>query len=284
MQPNNIVHLTADNARDVLIDQAQGKVVLIDFWADWCEPCKQLMPILEKIAADYSDHLILAKVDCEAEQALAAQFQIRNLPTLMVFKDGQPVDGLAGAQPEQAIREMLSKHLPQPEDDALAKAKEALAQDDDETAYTQAKLAYDLNSDSGEIVMLLAHAAAKVGHTEQAKELLAKLSIAEQSSSEYQQILAIIEMAEEAADSPEVRALEEQVKQDPDNAELKSQLSIQYFQVKRYEEALSLALALWQNETSNEEFKKHLLDMINNLPEGDPLASTYRKKVYSMLY
>ncbi|RTE87744.1 MULTISPECIES: thioredoxin [Gammaproteobacteria] len=284
MNANNIVNLTAQNAKEVLIDQAEGKVVLIDFWADWCEPCKQLLPILEKIAADYSDNLILAKVDCEAEQALAGQFQIRNLPTLMVFKDGQPVDGLAGAQPEQAIREMLSKHLPQPEDDALKNAKEALANDDADTAYTQAKLAVDLNPTNHDAVLVLAHAAAKVGHTEQAKELLAQLSISHQSEPEYQQVQAIIQLAEEAADSPEIRALEEQVKAAPDDLALQSQLSVQYFQVKRYEEALAMALTLWKAERSNDEFKKHLLDMINNLPEGDPLASTYRKKVYSMLY
>ncbi|CUS48453.1 MAG: putative thioredoxin YbbN [Idiomarinaceae bacterium HL-53] len=284
MQLNNVVHLTAENVREILIEQAQDKVVLIDFWADWCEPCKQLMPILERIASDYPDNLILAKVDCEAEQALAAQFQIRSLPTLMVFKDGQPVDGLAGAQPEQAIREMLNKYLPQPEDEALEKAKQALADNQAEVAYEFAKTAYDLNNSNAEANMVLADAAARVGHTEEARTLLGQLTIAEQGDSYYQQIMAAIELAEQAADSPEVRALEEAVANAPDNLELKAQLAAQYFQVKRYEEALSQALSLWQQERSNDAFKKQLLDMINNLPNGDPLASSYRKKVYSTLY
>jgi len=284
VQLNNVVHLTAENVREILIEQAQDKVVLIDFWADWCEPCKQLMPILERIASDYPDNLILAKVDCEAEQALAAQFQIRSLPTLMVFKDGQPVDGLAGAQPEQAIREMLNKYLPQPEDEALEKAKQALADNQAEVAYEFAKTAYDLNNSNAEANMVLADAAARVGHTEEARTLLGQLTIAEQGDSYYQQIMAAIELAEQAADSPEVRALEEAVANAPDNLELKAQLAAQYFQVKRYEEALSQALSLWQQERSNDAFKKQLLDMINNLPNGDPLASSYRKKVYSTLY
>src|SRR5690554_4954514 len=122
----NIVNLTMENARDVLLEQSKTKVVLIDFWADWCEPCKQLMPTLERIASQYPDTLVIAKVDCEAEQQLAAQFQIRSLPTLMVFVNGQPVDALQGAQTEQAIKDMLAPHLPQPEDDALANAQQAL--------------------------------------------------------------------------------------------------------------------------------------------------------------
>ncbi len=105
-----IVDITVENFQQIIIEASQDKLVLIDFWADWCEPCKDLMPILEKLAGEYSQHLILAKVDCEAQQEVAAQFGIRSLPTVMVVQNGQPVDGFAGVQPEQQIREMLAKY------------------------------------------------------------------------------------------------------------------------------------------------------------------------------
>ncbi len=99
-----IVDITVENFQQIIIEASQDKLVLIDFWADWCEPCKDLMPILEKLAGEYSQHLILAKVDCEAQQEVAAQFGIRSLPTVMVVQNGQPVDGFAGVQPDKASK------------------------------------------------------------------------------------------------------------------------------------------------------------------------------------
>lgn len=284
MQAANIVNLTMENARDILLEQSKTKTILIDFWADWCEPCKQIMPILDRIAAEYTDTLILAKVDCEAEQQIAAQFQIRSIPTLMVFKDGQPVDALQGAQSEQAIREMLSPHLPKPEDDALLNAQQALQESKFELAYTEAKTAYDLAPDNMDARLVLADAAARVGHTEQAKELISGLTVAEQASPYYQQIVATIQLAEQAADSPEIRSLEAALKDSPEDLALRQQLALQYHQVKRHQEALDMMFSILQQDLNFAEARKQTLDILNNLPAGDPLASTYRRRLYSMLY
>ncbi|MGX5915517.1 thioredoxin [Aliidiomarina sp. Khilg15.8] len=283
MQAQNIIEINEQNAQQVLIEGSKNKVILIDFWADWCEPCKQLTPVLEKIAADYPDDMILAKINCDEQQAISSQFGVRSLPTLVVFKDGQPVDGLAGAQPESAIREMLSKYLPAPEDDALGLARQAIAEQDFETAYTHAKQAFDLNPDAAEARLLLADAAASVGHTEQAKELLQALTIADQDSY-YQQILAKIELAEEAADSPEIKALETEIEKAPQDMELKVKLAVQYHQAKRHQEALDLLFEVLRHDLNFGDARKTTVDIINNLPDGDPLASASRRKLYSLLY
>src|SRR5512133_2148398 len=88
--------------------------VLVDFWAEWCGPCKQLGPVLEKLAGEYNGAFLLAKVDVEAEQPLAAAFQIRSIPTVMLVKDGQLLDGFPGALPEAQLREFLGHHGIQP--------------------------------------------------------------------------------------------------------------------------------------------------------------------------
>ncbi|RUO29019.1 thioredoxin [Aliidiomarina sedimenti] len=283
MQAQNIIDINEQNAQQVLIQGSQEKVVLIDFWADWCEPCKQLTPVLEKIAADYPHDLILAKINCEEQQAIAAQFGVQSLPTLVVFKDGQPVDGLSGAQPESAIRQMLANYLPQPQDEALALAKQALGEENFEVAYEQAKQAFDLAPDDAAARLILADAAASIGHTEQAKELLKALTIADQDSY-YQQILAKIKLAEDAADSPEVKALEDELATQPDNLELQLKLAVQYHQVRRHGEALDLLFKVLQTDMNFADAKKTTLDVINNLPAGDPLAASARRKLYSMLY
>lgn len=280
---SNIIDINEQNAQQVLIQGSQEKVVLIDFWADWCESCKQLMPVLEKIAADYPNELILAKINCDEQQAIASQFGVRSLPTIVVFKDGQPVDGLAGVQPEAVIREMLAKYLPAPQDDALALAQQALQEEDFEAAYTQAKQAYDLAPQDPQVRLVMADAAASVGHTDQAKSFLAELTIADQDAY-YQQILAKIKLAEEAAQSPEIAALEASLNEDSENKSLKVELAVQYHQVKRHEEALGLLFDVLVEDMNFGEAKKTTLDIINNLPPGDPLAAASRRKLYSMLY
>src|SRR5690554_4990766 len=115
MQQENIFDVTgADNFDLQVLEQSHHQPVLVDFWADWCAPCKALMPLLEKITADYQGELLLAKVNCDVEHEIVARFGVRSLPTVVLFKDGQPVDGFAGAQPESDIRQMLAKHLPEP--------------------------------------------------------------------------------------------------------------------------------------------------------------------------
>ena len=88
----------------LVIENSFQKPVLVDFWAEWCAPCKALMPLLAKITEEYRGELLLAKVNCDIEQDIVARFGIRSLPTVVLFKDGQPVDGFAGAQTEAAIR------------------------------------------------------------------------------------------------------------------------------------------------------------------------------------
>ena len=109
-----IFDVTSANFDQAVIQNSFEKPVLVDFWAEWCAPCKALMPMLAQIAQSYQGELLLAKVDCEAEQDIVARFGIQSLPTVVLFKDGQPVDGFAGAQPESAVRALLEPHVKMP--------------------------------------------------------------------------------------------------------------------------------------------------------------------------
>jgi putative thioredoxin len=120
-----VVTLTAQNFRQVVIDGSFKHPVLVDFWADWCAPCRALMPVLAKLADAYQGKFLLGKLDTEAERELAAQFGIRSLPTVQLFKDGKAVDQFMGALPEAQVRAFLDRHIPR-EADLLIDRAEAL--------------------------------------------------------------------------------------------------------------------------------------------------------------
>lgn len=279
----NIVNITPENFEQVIIETSKEKLVLVDFWAEWCEPCKAITPVLEKIAAKYANEIVLAKVDCDAQQAISMQFGVRNLPTVILVKDSQPLDGFAGLKTEQEIQEWLDQHLPKPEDALLMQASEFYAQQNYAEAFPLVKQAYELCPDRVDVKLLFADLNVELGRVDVAKTLIQSIGLADQDSN-YQAVLSKIELAEQAADTPEIQALQQQLEQDPSNLELKVSLAVQLQQAHRNEEALTLLFEVLRKDFGFGEAKKLMLDTINALPEGDPLASTFRRKMYSLMY
>lgn len=105
-----VIDVTTDSFADSVIEQSRTVPVLVDFWAAWCAPCRALGPILEKLAEEYAGGFVLAKIDTEREQSLGAQYQIRSIPTVMLFRDGKSVAQFQGALPEGRIRQFLTEH------------------------------------------------------------------------------------------------------------------------------------------------------------------------------
>ncbi|NDV92833.1 thioredoxin [Alteromonas sp. 345S023] len=278
-----IVDITVENFQQIIVQASQEKIVLIGFWAQWCDQCKDLMPILEKLAAEHAQHLILAKVDCEAQQEVAAQFGIRSLPTVMVVQNGQPVDGFAGVQPEAQIREILAKYLPNPESEHLAAAGKAIQQGDYAAALPEAKQALAINADNIDAKYMLIDCYIETGSMAQAKALLSEIKLVDQDA-RYQTLAGKIELAEQAADTPEIRQLQAAIEANPDDLQLKVDLAVQLQQANKSDEALPLLYSVLKQELSFGDARKIMLDMIGALADGDPLKSQYRRKVYGLLY
>lgn len=282
---NYIVDIDESNAQTLLIEESQKRPVIVDFWADWCAPCKQLMPILEKLAAEYQGAFLLAKVNADEQQMLAQQLGVRSLPTVMVIKDGQPVDGFSGAQPESAVRDMLDKHLPSPQADSLVEAEQLLAEGDIPGALALFRGAWEDSGQKPEFTMAYAGALITASRLDEAEALLSDIKMVDQDA-RFQQLMAQIELQRQAARSPEIEALEADLASDEQNHEVRVKLAVQISSHGRYREALEHLLVVLRadRDWGNGEAKRVYLDMIATIGKGDPLAAEYQRKLFSLLY
>ena len=176
-----IVSVDESNAQQVLIEESARRPVVVDFWADWCEPCKTLMPLLEKLANEYQGQFLLAKVNADEQQTIAQQLGVRSLPTVIVIKDGQPVDGFVGAQTETQIREILDKYLPKPWDALLEQAQALIAQDKAGEALPLLHQAYDESSQRHDITLAYAQVLIEASRLDEAERVLDGVRMADQA-------------------------------------------------------------------------------------------------------
>ena len=281
----HVVDIDESNAAHYLIDESQQRPVVIDFWADWCEPCKMLMPVLEKLATEYDGAFLLARVNADSQQMIAQQFGVRSLPTVLIMEGGQQVDGFAGAQPESAVREMLEKYLPSPWEAVVAEASQLLAAGDTSGAIARLRPAYEESGRKHEVAMAYAHALIEGYRLDEAEAVLDAVRMVDQDAA-YEQCRAQLAIRRESAKSPEITAVEEQLQSDPDNLDLRAQLAVHYTDAGQYREALEALLFILQRdlEHGTGATKKTFLDTIASLGKGDPLASEYQRKLYSLLY
>ncbi|MGY2377446.1 thioredoxin [Pseudomonas sp. SDO524_S393] len=271
-----------------VIENSFHKPVLVDFWAEWCAPCKALMPMLAQIAESYQGALLLAKVDCDAEQDIVARFGIRSLPTVVLFKDGQPVDGFAGAQPESAVRAMLEPHVQMPPPavaDPLEQAQALFADGriSDAEAVLVALLGED-NTNAGALI-LYARCLAERGELGEAQTVLDAVK-----SDEHKAALAgakaQITFLRQAADLPDAADLKSRLAQNPQDDEAAYQLAIQQLARQQYDAALEGLLKLFTRNRSYSEGLPHktLLQVFELLGNDHPLVSVYRRKLFAALY
>ncbi|GAB5413133.1 MAG: chaperedoxin [Congregibacter sp.] len=283
--PETIVTIDESNAARYLIEESMQRPVVIDFWADWCEPCKTLMPLLERLAQEYAGAFLLAKVNADEQQMITQQFGVRSLPTVMVMKDGQPVDGFAGAQPEKAVRELLEKYLPSPFDAALQEANACLESGNAAGAVSILRGVYEDSGKRHDIAMAYVHALIEARRFDDAEAVLAGVKMVDQDAA-FEQMTAQLALAREASRSPELIALEEQLASDPENLDLLEKIAVQYSAAGQYREALESLIQVLQRDVNHNDgaTKKALLDTIASLGKGDPLAAEYQRKLFSLLY
>lgn len=280
---------TDANFEKLVIENSFHKPVLVDFWAEWCAPCKALMPVLAKIAEDYQGELLLAKVNCDIEQGVVMRLGIRSLPTVVLFKDGQPVDGFAGAQPESAIRAMLEPHvqLPAaPEADLLDSARAAFAEGRIGEAEALLKQLLSEDNQNAPALILYARCLAERGELGEAETVLNAVPAGDDHKQALAGARAQLTFLRQAADLPEVALLKSRLARDASDDEAAYQLAVQQLARQQYEPALDGLLTLFMRSRHYADGLPHktLLQVFDLLGSDHPLVTQYRRRLYQALY
>ena len=279
-----IIDINEANLQQTL-EQSVQMPVLFYFWSERSQHCLELTPVLERLAQEYAGQFILAKLDCDKEQMVASQFGLRSIPTVYLFQNGQPVDGFQGPQPEEAIRALLQKVLPREEELKAQQAMQLMQEGKPIEALPLLKDAWQLSHQASEIGFLLAEVLITLNRSDEAETVLAAVPLQDQDT-RYQSLISQIDLLKQAADTPEIQLLQDQLASEPANAELAAKLALQLHQVGRNEEALDLLFSFLKSDLSAGEgqVRKMFQEILAALGTGDALAARYRRQLYSLLY
>jgi putative thioredoxin len=279
-----IIDVTRENYAEVM--EASFEVpVLIDFWASWCQPCLALMPVLAKLADEYQGKFLLGKLNTEQEQEIAAQFGIRSIPNVKLFRNGQPVDEFMGALPERAVREFIDRHVARESDITVQRAREKLADGDADAAIALLTQAREADPDNLRVVLALAGAQATAGDIAAAEATLDGLPANEQLKPEVAALRSQLYFEGRVAGAPAVADLEARLAADPDDHEARFLLALHKVVEQDYDSALALLLELMKKDRSfGDDAGRNTLLKVFELLGDDPRVGQYRRRMASLLH
>ena len=269
-----------------VIEASRQMPVLIDFWADWCGPCKMLTPIMERVAADYAGRARIVKVNTDVETELARANGIRSLPTMRVFRHGQAVDELIGLQPDGAIRAIIERHLERPSDRDREEAAQLLRSDQPEQAVLLLEKVLREEPDNVQAQVELIEALTLAGRADAAAERLAALPVQALDAPRLKAVEARVFLAKALAGQPGEKALEARLATDPDDLGAACALAARQFLAGRVEAALQRWLDVLRRDRQYGDglARQSLLSAFDLLEGQEELVHDYRRKMMALLH
>lgn len=273
-----------DDFQQVVIDGSKKVPVVVDFWAEWCGPCRVLKPILEKLADEYQGKFILAKVNADYNQELAARYGVRGIPSVKAFVGGQIVDEFSGALPESAVREFLERIIPSPAEELRLKATELKAQGDRAKALQVLAEASKLDPRNEAVRLDAAEIMLDVDQIDEAARLLESLSADTRTEARAQQLLARLNFARSKASGEDEAGLRAHIAANPGDMDTRLRLANLLIASGRYAEGMDELLEMIRRDKAwNEEAARKTMLSVFNLLGASPLVSEYRRKLASAL-
>ena len=283
---SNIIDVTEAEFNDQVIEASESKLIIVDFWAPWCGPCKQLTPILEKIISKSGNKITLVKINIDENQQIAAQLRIQSIPTVYAFKDKQIVNAFQGVIPEGQIIEFIEKSLGSKINEDFTEfyneIENAMAENKFEETKDTLLEFISKNSDEIKGICFYLECLIELKQFEEVELFTSSLEKDVQEKDEVKQVLKKMEIVKNNSSGPDINELLARLENEPGNIDLILEISDKYFSMKEYENGMDLLLKSYSKD--KDKVKNKMVEFFGVLGNTDQVTIQYRKKLSQLMF
>ncbi len=281
----HVVDVSEDSFQSSVIEESANRLVLVDFWAPWCGPCRTLTPIIEKLSEEYGGRFLLAKVNSDENPSIAAEFGVRGIPNVKAFSDGKLIDEFTGALPEGMVRQFIERLLPSAAEQKRRAAMQTYGSGEAAEAIAQLDEAQALEPDNDTIRIDRAEVLIALDRSEEAAALLDELSPLAAMDPRVEHIKAQLTFAGSKDSAGNTAKLEARVAENPGDLDARLALAKAYVAAKEYETALQHLIEITRSDRKfgDDAGRKTTLAVFELLGNDHPLTSRYRRLLAAAL-
>lgn len=283
--PSPIIDVTLATFERDIVQRSLEQPVIVDFWAPWCAPCRQLAPALEAIAREHAGKVTLAKVNVDEQPEIAQAFGVQSIPFVVAMRDGRPVDQFMGLLPDEELRAWFTALLPSPAEQLFRRGLEL-----QESSPAEAEAAYrealSLTPENDRIRIALLELLTRLQRDDEARRIIEELEKRGFLEPEAERMKAELDLRAVAAEAGDVQAARAAAAANPDDLALQLTLAEALIGVRKYEEALEVCLQIIQRDRDGvgQTAKDVMVKVFETLGSGSELVSNYRRKLATALY
>lgn len=282
----SIINTTMETFRDDVIQQSQVRPVVVDFWAEWCGPCRQLIPLLEKLANEAKGAFCLVKVNVDECPEIAGAFGVQSIPFVVAMVDGQPAANFAGVRSEPELREWLKSFMPSPAAEAFEQGQQHEAEGSIDLAETSYRRASELEPDAAGFRIAHARVLIEVNRDQEAREILDELNKRGFLEPDAQALVTQLDMRSQVEESGGVVEARKALDANPADLTLQLKLAEAYGADSRFEDACNMLLEIVKKDRSGvgTQAKEVMVGLLAIMGPKSKLASEFRRKLATAFY